>query len=287
MGRNSRRAALVSVLLVLLVSAAMGFSLEEYQEAGYLPRGTEIPELGDDHSRHYSNGDGTIRAVIDASASAKPNPEEGSPLVPDSMGCYCSGFSELLYIYGSLYEADKHVVPVVGAFYCGYYGDYYPDGWIWERGWVEWDVSSIPDAAQIANVICRTYCTMLNGPYSQVNLYGMTNQPSGLADAVTLYDDAGGTSLYGTLNVVQGQYSSATLSSFARTGLKTRLADDWFAIGYDGTGPPGGYTTWEVGLEHYTGAHPPRLVVDYQLSNATTVSVDVPVSYTHLTLPTN
>ena len=269
------RTALVSVLFLLFASAATGFSLEQYRNAGYLPRGTEIPELGDEHSQHFSNGDGTIRAVIDASGGSG----RGSPLALDSMPCTCSGFSELGYSGGLLHEAVKHTDPYVGSYYCGYWGVFYPYGtWILERGWVEWDVSSIPDDAQITNVVCRTYCMQIDGAFPQVQLYGMTNRPSSLtADAATLYTDAGGGSLYGGYTAEWQSYSSVTLSAAARTVLQSVLGANWFAIGYTGTGPTIGGVSWEIALGHHTGAFPPRLVVDYALPyDATTVSVDAP-----------
>ncbi len=233
-------------LLLLLV---WSFGLSFAQSFGYQPKGTEILELRTENSRHYSNGDGTIRAVI-----------EGRDSVPPIF----SGFSELAYLWGSLYQAIKHTTPVRGAFFCGYWGELYPQAWIWERGWVEWDISSIPDAAQISNVICRVYRTEITGTYPGVRLYQMTNRPSGPADAVTLYNDAGDGNLYGEFSSTSG-WNSITLSQSARTDLQSRLADNWFAIGFTGTGPTTGVLTWEIGFCHHTGSYPPKLIVDYSL----------------------
>ena len=249
------------VLLGSLVSCAVAFTQTELLKAGYEPKGTVIPELGDEHSTHYSNGDGTIRAEIDGVVPERLPTAEGS-FALESMPCVYSGFSELLYYYGSLFYSVKHTTPVRGAFFCGYYGDLYPDGWILERGWVEWNVASIPTGSTVNGVACRTYRTELTGSYPTVRLYQMTYRPNSPATAEQLYSDAGDGSMYGE-NVTVAGWNSATLNAAARTDLQSHLADDWFAIGYTGTGPTSGYVTWEIGLAHHTSANPPRLVVDY------------------------
>jgi len=222
---------------------------------GYLPKGTEIVSLRTANARHYSNGDGTIRAVIE--------PTNSSILVNDSLIPNFSGFSELGYLYGSLYQQVKHTTPVRNAFFCGYWGEYYPDIYILERGWVEWDISSIPNFAVINNLICRTYRTEITGTYSNVRLSQMTNRPSGSADAFTLYNDAGD-GLYGEYSTVGG-WNSFNLNQQAKNDFQSHLSDDWFAIGYTGTGPTIGNVTWEIGFGHHTSSWPPRLIVDYSL----------------------
>lgn len=53
-------------MLVLVAGTALagGTSAALVSGYGYLPKGTEIVELRDEFSKHYSNGDGTITAEI-------------------------------------------------------------------------------------------------------------------------------------------------------------------------------------------------------------------------------
>ncbi len=55
---------LVILALVAGTALAGGTSAAPVSGYGYLPKGTEIVELRDEFSKHYSNGDGTITAEI-------------------------------------------------------------------------------------------------------------------------------------------------------------------------------------------------------------------------------
>jgi len=228
---------------------------------GYLPKGTEIVSLRTANARHYSNGDGTIRAVI---LAREPSAGENEDAIDTLVSGY-TGYSELMYAFGSLYTAVKHYHDYI---YCGYYGEYYPDAYILERGWVEWDISSIPNFAVINNLTLRHYCSSITGTVYKVQFYQMTNRPSTVpptqSGAVLLYNDAGDGNFYGKDTPPGNGWRTITLNSSARTDFQNRLNDDWFAIGYCGYGP-GTYNTWEIEFHGDTHSYPPRLIVDYSL----------------------
>jgi hypothetical protein len=257
--------------ICLLLLAGNGLAVV----SGYLPAGTEIVELRTANARHYSNGDGTIRAEIDAATRFGQPPTD---VIDSSFNCPHTGYAELMYVYGSLWTAVKYTG---GYFYTGYYGDLYPDGWILERGWAEWNTGTIPDAATINRVIIQTQCAAKIGTVDSVRYYYMANKPSMTSDAVTLYNDAGDGNMYkkrlGSLVVAGPQRE--TLSSAANSDLKSLLPSDWFAVGYAGSGPAM-YSTWEVQYNGYDIAFPPKLIVDY----TSTLPHDVGV--TRITAPT-
>ena len=58
--------AVIAVLYAFSAGSAADrqFTPEQIRSFGFLPKGTEIPQLEDACSQHFSNGDGTITARI-------------------------------------------------------------------------------------------------------------------------------------------------------------------------------------------------------------------------------
>ncbi len=243
------------VILMLALGMAGGFTMQGKlgSGAGFLPRGTELPELGDEHARHYSNGDGTIRAVIEAG----PGHAELDDLV--SLSTSYVGSSEL----GPIVWTRHH-----GALYVGHVNIM---GWIGdESGYAEWDISTIPNSATVNSLVCSTY--VLPSPSGfpvppSIPLYEMTLQPSNMGYTYQqLYDDAKDGNSYGTYSPIPtNAWLSVALSSSARSDLENHLQsgnDDttWFAVGYSDEDCPYGSNSEIVA---YQATNPPRLVVDY------------------------
>ncbi len=231
---------------------ASPLSIQSPVSVGWRPAGTEIVELRTADSRHYANGDGTVTSVIDASASLQ---------------AVYTGYSELGYVYGSLNDSNRGVG---GVFYCGYY-DLVGLVTVLERGWVEWNISSIPDTATITSVRCSTYCYSTTGTVTGLTLRHMANRPSTTPGVSLLYNDAGDGSIYSSRANPTTGWLNDSLSSQARIDLTNRLAQDWFAIGYSATGSG---TQWEIAFNGTgTTTGPPRLVVVWGSSATADVGV--------------
>lgn len=243
------------LLLLMLPGALLPMNALDLRRAAWLPPGTEIVELRTANARHYSNGDGTIRAVLEARG--------GEVDERANLSASYSGYSELMYVYGSLFYAVKHS----DTFFTGYFGDYYPDGYIVERAYVQWDISSIPDSSIVNRIRCSTYCNGVTGTIDSLKLFDMRLQPSVVSSAVNLYNDAGDPPLYGYYrrDGVTGWYDTL-LNANAISRMQRHLNKkdtNWFAIGYSGYPTIAGYNTWELEFNGWNQGNPPKLIVDY------------------------
>ncbi len=246
------------LLLAVFVSLAAAFTQTDLLKAGYLPKGTEIKELGDGHSTHYSNGDGTITAVIEPAP-----PFVGSTDTPDALywpPWYFSGFSERPWFTG---EWNKHGP---SSMYLGhmYVGEINMMGYTgYEAGWCEWNTAGIPDGSTVTSVVCSTYAfdTGAGMDYPPVvNLYEMDLRPSDpLSYAQPLYNDARGGYNYASYSSPTPGWRWATLNSYARTKLQSLLPSNWFAIGF--SVPSGDWD--EIGFYGPDASYGARLVVNY------------------------
>ena len=240
-------------------AASPEFTPEQIRAFSYLPKGTEITQLGNAFTHQFSNGNGTITAIISARLVGANGPAQGGTDRDTGFSSNYSGYSELGFIGGVLYTSVKHVG---GVFYAG------DTAWtlfsiresVTERGWVEWNVANIPDLSTINAVGCSTHC-VFSRQVSNLRLYDMlSNQPQVISDPVVLYNDAGTGSLYGAYLPPQpGVWNYTALTAQAATDLQSHLSANWFAIGYAALGA----MPREVCLEGYDGAFPPRLAVTY------------------------
>lgn len=118
-------------------------------------------------------------------------------------------------------------------------------------GWTEWDISSIPDSAQIFDVGVRFEVTgkpdACDSQWADVDIFDMANRPSttggdiienqASGPALTLWNDAGDGNQYVDWYSMSsnGYYPSSSsyldLGSLADSDLESRLAVNWFAIG--------------------------------------------------------
>jgi YD repeat-containing protein len=114
-----------------------------------------------------------------------------------------------------------------GSFYSG------PDLYIFS-GYVEWDISKIPDTANMTSVKLGYHCT--NNRDSTAGLNSITNRPS-LANYSVIWDDLEDGSNYAPTGFPQeGTNRVTTLSSTVYSDIDNHLDDDWFALGIYWTG---------------------------------------------------
>lgn len=135
--------------------------------------------------------------------------------------------------------------------------DYY------DRGFVEWDISSIPDTATITNTTFK-YNGYSHGTDARV--YPMTSRPSTASNS-TLWTDAGnGTTLASVSGFpVVGAGKTIGLGATGNSDVASKLSGDWFAIGLKSTNETSG-TLSKIYSEEYASANPaPTLEVRYTL----------------------
>ncbi len=110
----------------------------------------------------------------------------------------------------------------------------------YDRGFIEWDISSIPDDATITDVVFK-YQGERNDASSDCSIYQMENQPSAQPDQTapgggnnTIWDDAADGNGYvlshSTFPEV-GESKQIDLGSTAVSDLQSNLTTNWFAIG--------------------------------------------------------
>ncbi len=244
---------------------APAFNLEELKRAGYLPPGTEIPELGNENSRHYSNGDGTITAEIFASPAelgVAPGAEtdDEKNCYPDAAIKYSTGICEEGRTDKWDYDGE---LPVNGGLMYGIF-DYYGIVQWKNRAWAKFNTSSIPSTAMIERVVLNG--TVYPG-YGGRFLY-VTTVPNGV-DPVSpqitgfqLWNYIGS----GTV-VAQGTPPSSGLFSWELNQAGKDLVQNGLAYGYSTLGfrndalYPGGVLYGRVFSQR------PYLTVTYTVEN--------------------
>lgn len=131
-----------------------------------------------------------------------------------------------------------------------------------ERGYVEWDISSIPDSATIIKVVLRYH-----GEYHTIDchIHEMLGARPSISGDQAVYDEAGEGTVYADpadFPVVAAN-QQVDLGASAASDLQSQLSSDWFAIGIqsDSEATP---ATSAIYSEEYTSADPkPILYVEY------------------------
>jgi len=127
------------------------------------------------------------------------------------------------------------------------------------RGYVEWDISSIPDGASITKVVLK-YHGKATG--SGAHIHEMVGtRPSKSSDSA-VYNEAGNGTVYADPSgfPAVGTNKQVDLGASAASDLQNQLSSDWFAIGLDFEGT----SAAEIYAEEYSSASPrPTLYVEY------------------------
>lgn len=261
------RRLLTGLALTALIASGLDLAA-----ASRLPAGTELVELRSPSARHFSNGDGTIRAVLDGG-------EHGGTDVPDTLVAVTAGFTEYWLAMGvPLYVSTPNTEMRLWNFAALWMA-------VFSRPWAEWNTSSIPDSVTVDRVTVRLFGSDMMGftPIGGVELHDINCRPSVYAQsqngdtARALYEDCGDGATYASAACPRDfVWHDYRLSRDAARDLKQRLADNWFAIGLSPTGVqlPFSWARY-VGLDS-SWQFRPKLIVDYACAGVAERPVPLP-----------
>jgi len=171
---------------------------------------------------------------------------------------YASGMSG--YSRDSTGDVIKMYDMIVVPYYIYYY----------YRGYVEWDVSSIPDGATISDTDFK-YHGKSTGSGAHINEM-LGARPSTSSDLAVYTEIGEGTTYANPAGFPEaGTNKQVDLGGDADLDLQDQLSSDWFAIGLMGEGT----STTEIYSEDYASANPkPTLYVEYLMN--VTKNLNVP-----------
>ena len=137
-------------------------------------------------------------------------------------------------------------------------------------GYVQWNISSIPDTSTVTNVILKYHGSANPYPPDSHTRYirQMANQPSTTSDSAVWYDTQDGTVYYSHswyFPIVDTD-QQVDLGANAATDVMNQFDDDWFAIGF--ATDDSFYHLSKIYSEDYGSATPtPTLEVTYTLAS--------------------
>jgi len=137
------------------------------------------------------------------------------------------------------------------------------------RGYIEWNISSIPDGATITDTKFQ-YDGWYHGLDCHIHDI-LQAQPSQSSNE-PVYHDAGNGTVYADPDgfPVVGDNQEVDLGASADSDLQSQLSSDWFAIGLQGDVENSGES--EIESEDCADATPkPTLVVTYTTNSAPTI----------------
>lgn len=131
------------------------------------------------------------------------------------------------------------------------------------RGFVEWDVSSIPDGSDVTDTVFK-YDGKYHEEAEDAHIHEMlgvqpSDEPDNNAGNLAIYNEAGqGTVYYDVAGFpVVAAAQSADLGAAADTDLENSLAGDWFAIGFQADDESADSHFMGVASEEQGGVNPP------------------------------
>lgn len=131
------------------------------------------------------------------------------------------------------------------------------------RGYIEWDISSIPDGSTILNTVFKYHGVT---HYEDAHIHEMLGARPSISDNDTIYNEAGEGTVYAAPAgfPVVGTNKQIDLGASADADLQSQLTSDWFAIGLQGDVET---DFSDIYSEERSGANPkPTLYVEYTLS---------------------
>ena len=243
--------AFIGALIVFSPAASI---LANYGEVGGLHQGN--------HSgiQTHHNPDGTVTAILPAFTSGDGKADTT---------LYADGQKFTGYVF-----ENGLVYPNESRWYVQYYSD--TTG---ARGWVEVDISSIPNGSEINSL--TLYVRISDATSYTMNVYirHMDGQPSTVGGNGTycgwIYGDIGDGTIYATVYNFGSStgWKSYGLSSSACEDFEDRLSDGWFAVGFH---PYSGDESFfnRVKLYPWVSDSRPYLEVNYTPADIHDVRVD-------------
>ncbi len=145
------------------------------------------------------------------------------------------------------------------------------------RGYVEWDISSIPDDATIDDVDFNYHGYVAVNSQHEGQIYPMELRPSVSGNEDVWNDIANGTKYYGANGFPEiGTGKTVDLGSSADSDVQSHLALDWFAIGLKGEDEVTQGRTKRFYSEDFASANPkPTLQVTYIPANTAPINDDL------------
>lgn len=128
------------------------------------------------------------------------------------------------------------------------------------RGYVEYDISELPDNSTINRLKVRFQCAYDTAEGRGVYITEMQHQPS-ISSNSLIYDDAGnGTKYITTPDFQTNEIFTVTLINEAAEDLESNLASDWFALGFNDTASDGNL---KIITSEHVSKLAPTLIVEY------------------------
>ena len=232
MYRKRLAATAVALLLVAGIAAAdAGTRAAAAARGAGLTAGTEITELRDADSRHFSNGDGTIRAEIYAGATRRQDRSGSRAPVPEtdaSATVYAAGTDFTGYVqYHEAYGYSKSPGRMEN-----YHERSWDNGWhyYWRHGYMKFSLGSIPDGSVVDAAELNWYCYDEDGRF-EVRATRLSSDPVS-AGASTVYGEVtGGSSCSGGITQSSTGWKDVDLNATGLDCIEDGLAVDWCAFG--------------------------------------------------------
>ncbi len=262
--RPAVRGAFQLALLLLTFGTAAGLPAD----AGFLPAGTEIVELRDQYSRHYSNGNGAITAAICArGVHAYDGPDhrmkfgatDAEASLPIFEYEYATGYAST--------DGTQYGKTGIGLVKIEREVTLSPPSTIERVGWAKFNLASLPDSARIIRAAFSrviAYFEMTMG----LSYRTLTRDPVP-TDARTLYEtiENGAVCYEGERGRL---YDTIDLGAVGVQHVQQSLNQNWVAFGIVGTGYSNILTkrVWIIGWNVQPRSDAPWLLVTYELPAA-------------------
>ncbi len=246
----------------LLIGLVVGLAAALPVECGFRPAGTEIVELAGAVSRHYSNGDGTITAVIAARPVwmqhgdnwAGAGGEDTDVALPTFEYEYATGYAST--------DGSQYAKTGVGLIKVECEVSLQPPSRIERVGWAKFDLASLPESVHITGVALArviAYFELTMG----LSYRTLTADPV-VTNAQPLYQAIQGGSV--CYDGERGRlFDTIDLGAIGIQHVQQALNRHWVAFGIVGTGYSNIVTkrVWIIGWNNQPRSDSPWLLVTY------------------------
>jgi len=262
--------------LSLFLVLAFGTAAALPAGAGFLPVGTEVTELRDEVACHYSNGDGSITAVISA-GPIHARDDSGNWIRLEETDAEIS-LPTFEYEYATGHastDGTQYGKTGNGLMKVECEVSLQPPSRIERVGWAKFDLASLPEWARVTGA--SLYRVIAYFEMSMGLSYRAVSVDPVAAGARTLYE-----AIYDGEKCYEGDrgrlFDTVNLGALGVQHVQQSLSRQWVAFGSVGTGYSSIMTkrVWIVGWNNNPRAHSPWLLVTYQPPTAVAEPVLAP-----------